>query len=131
MTSTKSEFWTAAVIFAEKHGLEAAAVTAEKLHDAREAGHFGDILTWREAARRLPLILATQLPRRLECDLRDTSCWVTLAFVSWSRAHEHQDRNFYSDSSFHPVDGVDRARKCAGSTPLRLLEARQCDQGSL
>lgn len=50
MTSTKSEFWTAAVIFPEKHGLEAAAVAAEKLHDAMEAGHFGDILTWREVA---------------------------------------------------------------------------------
>lgn len=41
-------------------GLEAEAVAAEKLHDAMEFGHFGDILTWREVAKRLPLILAAQ-----------------------------------------------------------------------
>lgn len=59
MTSTKSEFWTAALIFAAKHGLEAEAVAAEKLLIAMENGHLGEILTWREVACRLPTILAS------------------------------------------------------------------------
>ena len=58
MTVAKWEFWSVAVIFAAKHGLEAEAVAAEMLHDAIARGHSGDILTWREIGERLPEILA-------------------------------------------------------------------------
>lgn len=62
MTVRKWEFWSAAVMFAAKHGLEAEAAAAEKLQDAIARGHSGDILTWREIAGRLPAILAKQYP---------------------------------------------------------------------
>jgi len=62
MTVAKWEFWSVAVMLAESHGLEAEAVAAEKLQDAIERGHSGDILTWREIAQRLPEILAKRYP---------------------------------------------------------------------
>ena len=62
MTVAKWEFWSAAVMFAAKHGLEAEAAAAEQLQDAIERGHSGDILTWRAIAERLPEILAKQYP---------------------------------------------------------------------
>lgn len=58
MTVAKWEFWSAAVMFAAKHGFEAEAAAAEKLQDAVARGHMGDILTWREIVERLPAILA-------------------------------------------------------------------------
>ena len=62
MTVSKWEFWSVAVMLAETHGLEAEAFAAEKLQDAIERGHSGDILTWREIAERLPDILAKRYP---------------------------------------------------------------------
>jgi hypothetical protein len=62
MTVAKWEFWSAAVMFAAKHGLEAEAAAAEKLQDAVARGHRGDILTWREIGERLPAILAKDRP---------------------------------------------------------------------
>ena len=62
MTVAKWEFWTVAKLLAETHRLEAEAVAAEKLHDAIERGHSGDILVWREIGERLPQILADRYP---------------------------------------------------------------------
>lgn len=62
MTVANWEFWSAAVMFAAKHGLEAEAAAAEKLQDAVARGHAGDILTWREIGERLPAILAKNCP---------------------------------------------------------------------
>lgn len=62
MTVAKWEFWSVAVMLAETHGLAAEAFAAEKLSDAIDQGHSGDILTWREISERLPEILAKRYP---------------------------------------------------------------------
>ena len=58
MTVAKWEFWTLANMMVSTHGLEAEAAAVERLQDAMERNHSGDILVWREVLKRLPEIIA-------------------------------------------------------------------------
>ena len=63
MTVAKWEFWSLANMMVSTHGVEAEAAVVERLHDALERGHSGDILVWREVIKRLPEILAEREAR--------------------------------------------------------------------
>ena len=58
MTVAKWEFWSVANMMVSAHGEDVHAAVALRLAEAELSGHSGDIVVWREVAKRVPEIIA-------------------------------------------------------------------------
>ena len=60
MTVAKWEFWSVANMMVSAHGENVHAAVALRLAEAELSGQSGDVLVWRELAKRLPEIISSR-----------------------------------------------------------------------